>query len=69
MIVKGMSKVIAYGNNNNRTCLSGHPVCTQHAETSAIMDLLMQNQARHSLKMMSNGKWIFLWDKAIAEQD
>jgi len=69
MIIKGTNKIIASGHNNSRTCMSGHPTCTQHAEASAIMNLLMQNQARHSLKMITNGKWIFQWDKAVAESD
>ena len=69
MIIKGNHKIIASGFNNNRTCMSGHPVCSQHAETAAVMDLLSQNQARQSLKMVPNGKWFFQWDKAIAESD
>lgn len=69
MIIKGTSKIVASGFNNNRTCMSGHPVCSQHAETAAVMDLLSQNQARQSLKMVPNGKWFFQWDKAIAKSD
>lgn len=68
-IIKGTNKIVASGFNNNRTCMSGHPVCSQHAETAAVMDLLSQNQARQSLKMVPNGKWFFQWDKAIAKPD
>lgn len=69
MIIKGASKIVASGFNNNRSCMSGNPVCTQHAETAAILDLLSQNQARQSLKMFPNGKWFFLWDKTVTKPD
>jgi hypothetical protein len=69
MIIKGNNKIVASGYNNNRTCMSGHQTCTQHAEASAIINLLIQNGARQSLKMLANGKWIFLWDKAVAKSD
>ena len=69
MIIKGATKIVACGYNNNRSCMSGNPVCTQHAETAAILDLLSQNQARQSLKMFPNGKWFFLWIKAATKPD
>ena len=59
-IVKGNNKVVAMGYNNHRTCFSGHFSCGQHAESSAIIELLGLYSARHYLKMLPDGKWCFL---------
>jgi hypothetical protein len=67
-ILKGNTKVIAMGYNNHRTCFSGHPTCGQHAESSAIFELLMLHSARHYLKMLPSGKWCFLRTNTTSQE-
>lgn len=60
IIVRNGSKIIATGHNISRNCMSGHPICAQHAETNAILNLLSLNSCRSSLQMSRDGKWRFL---------
>lgn len=69
LIVRSGSKIIATGYNNSRTCMSGHPICAQHAETNAILNLLSVYQSRQSLKMTRDGRWCFLRVGTTKEKD
>ncbi len=69
IIVRSGNKIIATGYNNNRTCMSGHPICAQHAETNAILNLLSVHQSRSSLKMTRDGRWCFLRVPTTKEKD
>ena len=69
IIVRNGNKIVATGYNNSRTCMSGNPICAQHAETNAILNLLSLHQARSSLKMTRDGRWCFLWVRPIKEKD
>lgn len=69
IIVRNGDKIMATGFNNSRTCMSGHPICAQHAETNAILNLLSLYQSRSSLKMTRDGQWCFLWKRPIKEKD
>jgi hypothetical protein len=67
VIIKGNNKIVAEGINTSRTCFYGHPVCAQHAEAAAVMDLLSQHSARQYLSMLPSGKWCFLRTSAASE--
>jgi tRNA(Arg) A34 adenosine deaminase TadA len=68
IIFKGSSKIVATGYNTRRNCIDGHPVCAQHAETSAIKQLLSHLSLRSFLHMGPNGTWRFLRDYRIKKE-
>ncbi len=69
IIVRSGNKIVSTGYNNTRTCMSGHPICAQHAETNAILNLLSLHQSRSSLKMTRDGRWCFLRIGAAKEKN
>lgn len=69
MIIRGGNKIISCGYNNGRTCMSGHPICAQHAETNAILNMLSEHSARSTLKMKRDGQWCFLRGPSIKKKD
>ena len=68
VIVRNGNKIVSTGFNNSRTCMSGNPICAQHAETNAILNLLSQHQARSAVKMTRDGRWCFLWGRTTKEK-
>jgi tRNA(Arg) A34 adenosine deaminase TadA len=68
VIVRGGSKIVATGHNITRNCMSGHPICAQHAETNAILNLLSHYSCRSALQMSRDGKWCFLWGPTAKEK-
>ena len=68
IIVRNGNKIVATGYNNSRNCMSGHPICAQHAETNAILNLLSMNSCRTSLQMSRDGKWRFLWGSPVKKK-
>lgn len=69
IIVRNGDKIMATGYNNSRNCMSGHPICAQHAETNAILNLLSLYGSRCYLKMSRDGKWRFLWNTTIKKKN